>query len=174
MAELHTKVDRSVKECSETVNKNVASAAAFLGAIQEKGKADLEEHARHHQEGARSALEDIRTQIQNLSSAAPDSLVKEFERLVENEKRLMAEAAARFEAQDVEEMQTRLRSTMEKLFEESAARLAQQAEDNILLVTGKVKELKEAVVSEASEALRAKLAEMFTQVLQPGIKNAKT
>lgn len=247
VAEVRAKIDLSVKESSETVNRVVASAAVFLGAIEEKTRVNLEGHARNCAESARSAaeagekqlaeisqaaaqtirsstetlerlakefegraqgsarafqaqiedlprvfhekireevaalekqsgetearakasLDNLQAQMRDVSKAAIESVSREFEVLLESLRKQMEEAAGRFEAQNLEAILSRLRSTTDKLADESAALLAKQAEENVILVAEKLNEQKEAVVNEAGDALRAKLAEMFSTVLQP-------
>jgi hypothetical protein len=149
VAGVRAKIDLSVKESSETVNRNVASAAVFLGAIEEKTRVNLEGHARDYAESAKG------------------SVSREFEVLLENLRKQIEEAVGRFEAQNLDAMLSRLRNATDKLVEESAALLAKQAEENVIYVAEKVNEQKEALVNEAGEALRAKLAEMFSPALQP-------
>jgi len=170
VVELHAMVDRSLKEASETVNRNAATAAVFLGAIEEKAKADLENRSREFQESTKNAVETAENRLTELSAATRESLKKELKLLSENQPRQMPEAGGKFESPSVEGIRARMRTTADKLVEESTALLNQRAEKTILMVAEKLKEQKEIAISEASEALRARLAEVFTSVLQPGSK----
>ncbi len=173
LAELHAKVDRSVKEASETVNKNVASAAVFLGAIEEKARVDLEGHARKYEERAKSSLEAGEKRLAEVSAVARETLAKEMELVVRDRQSQGAEGAGKFETQNLDEVPARLRSATEKLIEESTALLTKQAEEIILSVSEKLNQQKETAVNEASEALRTKLADMFATVLQPGAQKPR-
>lgn len=168
VAQIHAKIDLSVKEASETVNKNVASAAVFLGAIEEKARVDLEGHARKYEERAKSSVETGEKRLAELSAVARETLAKEMELLVKDRQSQGAEGAGKFELQNLDEVPARLRSATEKLIEESTALLTKQAEEIILSVSEKLNQQKETAVNEASEALRTKLADMFATVLQPG------
>lgn len=168
VAQIHAKIDLSVKEASETVNKNVASAAVFLGAIEEKARVDLEGHARKHEERAKSSVEAGEKRLAELSAVARETLAKEMELLAKDRQSQGAEGAGKFETLNLDEVPARLRSATEKLIEESTALLTKQAEEIILSVSEKLNQQKETAVNEASEALRAKLADMFATVLQPG------
>ncbi len=170
IAQIKSKTDQSVKEASDTVNKHVGSGAVFLRELEEQAREHIETHSQKIEASAKTSAQAFEKQMGDLAATSLDKLHRESDALVEDFRARLQEASRGGQAKSVEELHVRMQNITDKLVEDSAALLTKQSEESLELVAAKLEEKREKVLNEAEEALRTKLAEAFSAVLQPGSK----
>jgi hypothetical protein len=114
--------------------------------------------------------ESEKSSVESAQKQIADAAQKDAAAAVENLRGEMQKAAATFQEKTLGEIHAKLQSTVDQQLADAAAQMSRQAEQNLATISSQLNEKKQQMVNEAEEAFRAKLAEAFASMLQPGAR----
>lgn len=179
-------IKTTVKTQSEDAKKRLTALThATVESLNKEGNAGLDEFRKHlhktlkdFQEKEGHHLEKHleatgqkhREHMQKEFQKDADAARKESETLAENLRGEMQKTAAAFQEKSLADIHTQLQSAVDRQLADAAAQMSKHAEQSLAEVSTQLNEKKQQMVNEAEEALRAKMAEVFASVLQPGAR----
>ncbi|HEV2349740.1 MAG TPA: hypothetical protein VG028_07850 [Terriglobia bacterium] len=110
--------------------------------------------------------------VESAQNQISDTVRKNADVLVENLRGELEKEAATFQEKTLAEIHAKLQSIVDQQVVDGVAQMSKQAERNLATVSIQMNEKKMQMVNEAEEAFRAKLAEVFASMLQPGARKA--
>ncbi len=109
--------------------------------------------------------------MEQSSTAALDKVRKETGTLLDEVVFRLQQSVRSFQSSTADEVLAELQKASDNLLEVSAAQMRKQTEQSLDLITERLKEKEEEVVSDAANVFRSRIADIFT-ILQEGSKKA--
>jgi len=185
-AALSEDLKATVKTQAEEAKKKLAALThATVESLNKEGNAGLEEFRKHlhktlkdfqDKEGQNlekhleTAGQKYREHLQKELQKDVDAARKDAGTVAETLRGEMQKEAATFQEKAMTEIRANLQSTIDQQLADVAAQMARQTEQSLGALSTQLNEKKLQAVNEAEEAFRAKLAEVFAGMLQPGAK----
>jgi hypothetical protein len=174
-AELEKSARRAQEVAEEKLGAHMAKQEQERSASLASRLANLgsETEERIFAETRRKAAEALSVELEKLAAEGMERIRRDFEGLMERNRKELEEATAAFQNQVMQDAQTKISYVTERLTEDSASQLAVITRENVEMAGAKLEEAKEKIVSESEDAFRARLAEVIAPALKPNDRRSK-
>lgn len=169
LAELQIKTmgEQMVAKAVEALDRQVAKSNRTIAETGEQTRAGVEKQAQKIELQAQHSIEEYQRHLENASVASLDKFRKDTGTLLDEVVFRLQQSVRSFQSATSAEILAELQKASDNLLEVSAAQMRKQTEQTLELITERLKEKEEEVVSDAANVFRSRIAEIFT-VLQAG------
>jgi hypothetical protein len=168
-AELQIKAvsDQIIAKAAETIEQHVATSARRLTELGEQARSGTEQRVQKIDAEAETSLAKYERQIEQSTNAALDKFRKDTGILLEEVAFRLQQSVRSFQSSTGNEILSELQKASDNLLEVSAAQMRKQTEQTLELITERLKQKEEEVVSDAANVFRSRIADIFA-ILQEG------
>ena len=139
----------------------------------EQTRSSLENQVQKIEMEAKKSLWEYQRQMEQSTSSSLDKFRKDTGTLLDEVVFRLQQSVRSFQSATADEVLGELQKASNNLLEVSAAQMRKQTEQSLDLITERLKQKEEEVVSEVVNVFRSRIAEIFT-ILQEGPKNSST
>ena len=168
-AELQIKAvsDQIIAKATETIEQHAANSARRLTELGEQARTGTEQQVQKIDLEAGNSLAKYERQIEQATNAALDKFRKDTGVLLEEVAFRLQQSVRSFQSSTGSEVLSELQKASDNLLEVSAAQMRKQTEQTLELITERLKQKEEEVVSDAANVFRTRIADIFA-ILQEG------
>jgi len=161
--------DQVVAKATEALDRQVGKNTRTVTELGEQARAGVETQIQKIEAEAQKSILGYQRQIEQSSDAALDKFRKETGVLLEEVVFRLQQSVRSFQTSTGSEVISELQKASDNLLEVSAAQMRKQTEQTLELITERLKEKEEEVVSDAANVFRSRIADIFA-ILQEGSK----
>lgn len=163
--------EETVAKATEALDRQVGKSSRSVAELGEQARVGLENQGQKIEMEAKNAIWEYQRQMEQSSTAALDKVRKETGTLLDEVVFRLQQSVRSFQSSTADEVLAELQKASDNLLEVSAAQMRKQTEQSLDLITERLKEKEEEVVSDAANVFRSRIADIFT-ILQEGSKKA--
>jgi uncharacterized protein YbjQ (UPF0145 family)/ElaB/YqjD/DUF883 family membrane-anchored ribosome-binding protein len=161
--------EQTVTKAAEALDRQVGKSTRTVADVGEQARAGIENQIQKIQAEAQNSIREYHRQIEQSSDAALDQFRKETGVLLEEVVFRLQQSVRSFQSSTGNEVLSELQKASDNLLGASAAQMRKQTEQTLELITERLKEKEEEVVSDAANVFRSRIAGIFA-ILQEGSK----
>jgi hypothetical protein len=167
--QIKTISEQIVAKATEALDRQVGKSTRTVADLGEQARVGLESQGQKIEMEAKNSLWEYQRQIEQSSSASLDKFRKDTGVLLDEVVFRLQQSVRSFQSATGDEVLAELQKASDNLLEVSAAQMRKQTEQSLDLITERLKEKEEEVVSDAANVFRNRIADIFA-ILQEGSK----
>jgi len=161
--------EQIVAKAAEALDRQVGTSTRTVAELEEQARAGLEKQGQKIEMEAKNSLWEYQRQMEQSSNASLDEFRKRTGILLDEVVFRLQQSVRSFQSATGDEVLAELQKASDNLLEVSAAQMRKQTEQSLDLITERLKEKEEEVVSDAANVFRSRIAEIFA-ILQESSK----
>jgi len=165
--QIKTISEQIVAKATEALDRQVGKSTRTVAEVGEQARVGLENQGQKIEMEAKNSIWEYQRQMEESSNASLDKFRKETGILLDEVVFRLQQSVCSFQSATADEVLAELQKASNNLLEVSAAQMRKQTEQSLDLITERLKEKEEEVVSDAANVFRSRIAEIFT-ILQEG------
>jgi hypothetical protein len=167
--QIKTLSEQIVAKATEALDRQVGKSTRTVAELGEQARVGLENQGQKIEMEAKNSIWEYQRQMEQSSNASLDKFRKDTSILLDEVVFRLQQSVRSFQSATADEVLAELQKASENLLEVSAAQMRKQTEQSLDLITERLKEKEEEVVSDAANVFRSRIAEIFA-ILQEGSK----
>jgi hypothetical protein len=167
--QIKTVSEQIVAKATEALDRQVEKSTRTVAEFGEQARVGLENQSQKIEMEAKNSIWEYQKQMEQSSNASLDKFRKETGVLLDEVVFRLQQSVRSFQSATADEVLAELQKASDNLLEVSAAQMRKQTEQSLDLITERLKEKEEEVVSDAANVFRSRIAEIFA-ILQEGPK----
>ena len=167
--QIKTLSEQIVAKATEALDRQVGKSTRAVAELGEQARVGLENQGQKIEMEAKNSIWEYQRQMEQSSNASLDKFRKDTSILLDEVVFRLQQSVRSFQSATADEVLAELQKASENLLEVSAAQMRKQTEQSLDLITERLKEKEEEVVSDAANVFRSRIAEIFA-ILQEGSK----
>ena len=169
--QIKTLGDQTIAKAAEALDRQMGKSTQTVAELGEQTRAGLENQGQKIAMEAKNSLWEFQRQMEQSSNEALDKVRKETGTLLDEVVFRLQQSVRSFQSSTADEVLAELQKASDNLLEVSAAQMRKQTEQSLDLITERLKEKEEEVVSDAANIFRSRIADIFA-ILQEGSKKS--
>ena len=167
--QIKTMSEQIVAKAADSLDRQAGKSTRTLAEVGDQARASAESHVQRIATEGQNSLGEYRRQIEQTNNAALDKFRQDTGILLEEVVFRLQQSVRSFQSSSGSEVLSELQKASDNLLEVSAAQMRKQTEQTLELITERLKEKEEEVVSDAANVFRSRIADIFS-ILQAGSK----
>ena len=167
--QIKTISEQIVAKATEALDRQVGKSTRTVAELGEQTRVGLENQSQKIEMEAKNSIWEYQKQMEQSSNASLDKFRKETGILLDEVVFRLQQSVRSFQSATADEVLGELQKASDNLLEVSAAQMRKQTEQSLDLITERLKEKEEEVVSDAANVFRSRIADIFA-ILQESSK----
>lgn len=169
--QIKTLSEQIVAKATEGLERQAGKSTRAVTEFGDQARVALENQCQKIELEAKNSLWEYQREMEQASNASLDKFRKDTGVLLDEVVFRLQQSVRSFQSTTADEVLSELQKASDNLLEVSAAQMRKQTEQSLNLITERLKEKEQEVVSDAANVFRNRIAEIFA-ILQSGSQKA--